>query len=366
MGRSKTSKKLSYNDLSKIFGIDRNTIGWRVRNGMTLSDALNTPVNSYMNDLTGKRFSRLFAEYRINGNRKTQCKYHCVCDCGNECDVSYSNLVSGRQKSCGCLNMENRHNRHKDRTGQIINGVKIKSRTEDEIDSKGHHFMRYLCECPHCGSDFISRLANILSDNTNGCGCTRHQYTHHIDLVGKDFEFCHVNKRLPNQIQPSGGSKVIYECTCCCGKKYTDWAYTILHGRSNCGCQKIISKGEYETKKWLDDNNVNYITQYWFDDLRGDKNMPYFFDFAIIDDNENILCLIEYQGEQHYHETHRGISNFGKVQREISDPVKREYCQKNNIKLFEIAYYEDTSVRCKEIFDLLYHDNTVPSSQETA
>ena len=31
-------------------------------------------------------------------------------------------------------------------------------------------------------------------------------------------------------------------------------------------------------------------------------------------------------------------SDFGKLQRENSDPKKREYCQKNNIPLIEIPY----------------------------
>ena len=29
--------------------------------------------------------------------------WHCRCDCGNECDVSRSNLVYSRTMSCGCL-----------------------------------------------------------------------------------------------------------------------------------------------------------------------------------------------------------------------------------------------------------------------
>ena len=91
--------------------------------------------------------------------------------------------------------------------------------------------------------------------------------------------------------------------------------------------------------------------------------MPYFFDFAILDEDENLVCLIEYQGEQHYHELSKSIKDFGKTQREISDPAKRAYCKQNNIKLFEIAYNENVQERCEEIFNLLYHDNTVPSTQ---
>lgn len=352
------TKRMTYAELEEIFGIKRNTIKYRIKSGMTLKDTLTTPINSHIIDLTGKHFTRLVALYRIPGTHTEECKWHCLCDCGNECDVSYSNLVSGRQQSCGCLNMERRCERE-NLSGQIINGVKILYSIEDEITKNGIHYPRYRCVCPHCRNEFDARAANIKSGNTGGCGCTRHQYTHHIDLTGLNFEFCHVNKRIADAIQPSGGSRVMYECTCVCNTIYSDWANTIMHGRSNCGCKRIISKGEETIKQWLNNHNVIYISGYWFDDLRGRRNMPYYFDFALFDDNYNLLGLIEYQGEQHFFEDD---NEFGKYQREVSDPAKKKYCKSNNIRLFEITYNENTIDKCNYIYNLLYHDNTVPSS----
>ena len=40
-------------------------------------------------DLTGKKFGRLTPLYYIKGG-----KWHCKCDCGNECDVDTRNLNS--------------------------------------------------------------------------------------------------------------------------------------------------------------------------------------------------------------------------------------------------------------------------------
>ena len=327
-----------------------------------MEKALSLPVGYNKRDLSGQIFGRLTAEYKI---AKTN-KWHCLCVCGNECDVDQYNLLFGRQLSCGCLNNERRHEKHKDKAGSTINGVKLLYRTEDEIDSNGTHYIHYMCVCPFCGKEFDARYHNITTGNTKGCGCTRYQYTNHIDLTGKDFEFCHVDKRIENQIQPSGGYRVMYECTCICGNKFTDWAYTIMHGRSNCGCKRITSKGECKIREWLDNRCVSYTTQFWFDDLRGEYNKPLFFDFALYDEDNNLLGLIEFQGEQHYHEVKTSIKNFGKKQREVTDPMKREYCKKNNIKLFEISYLDSVKSKCEEIYKLLYHDNTVPSSQETA
>ena len=62
------------------------------------------------------------------------------------------------------------------------------------------------------------------------------------------------------------------------------------------------------------------------------------FDFAILDDNEKLLCLIEYQGRQHY-EIGSGWSNENHLQRtQKHDQMKRDYCKQNNIKLVEIPY----------------------------
>lgn len=58
-------------------------------------------------NIAGQRFHRLTAEYMLpdrdpNGN----VLWHCRCDCGNEIDVSYNNLVYCNMKSCGCQKKE--------------------------------------------------------------------------------------------------------------------------------------------------------------------------------------------------------------------------------------------------------------------
>lgn len=58
-------------------------------------------------DLSGKRFGMLTVMYRANdyiqpsGQRKRM--WHCICDCGRECDVRAADLKSGNTKSCGCF-----------------------------------------------------------------------------------------------------------------------------------------------------------------------------------------------------------------------------------------------------------------------
>lgn len=54
-------------------------------------------------DLTGQRFGKLVALYPIYSKDRTRhTRWHCRCDCGNECDIDLGNLRQGFSKSCGC------------------------------------------------------------------------------------------------------------------------------------------------------------------------------------------------------------------------------------------------------------------------
>lgn len=59
-------------------------------------------------DLTGCQFGRLIALERSYKARCGATTWLCVCECGNMKRVHYSNLVTGKTKSCGCLNRERR------------------------------------------------------------------------------------------------------------------------------------------------------------------------------------------------------------------------------------------------------------------
>jgi len=55
-------------------------------------------------NITGNKYNMLtvigMGSYRYSNN---QIKWDCICDCGNRKSASYTNLVSGNTKSCGCL-----------------------------------------------------------------------------------------------------------------------------------------------------------------------------------------------------------------------------------------------------------------------
>lgn len=57
-------------------------------------------------DLTGRRFGRLVAIEPTVKRSRGSVVWRCKCDCGNECFVGSSELVTENTKSCGCLRAE--------------------------------------------------------------------------------------------------------------------------------------------------------------------------------------------------------------------------------------------------------------------
>lgn len=52
-------------------------------------------------DETGNVYNRLTVLYQVPNTNPI--KWHCKCECGNECDVLGASLRDGNTKSCGCL-----------------------------------------------------------------------------------------------------------------------------------------------------------------------------------------------------------------------------------------------------------------------
>ena len=66
-----------------------------------------TKKNIFTVDISGQKFNRLTALYPTEKRSPTGgVIWHCQCDCGNEIDVAYNNLVYCNMKSCGCQKRE--------------------------------------------------------------------------------------------------------------------------------------------------------------------------------------------------------------------------------------------------------------------
>ena len=188
------------------------------------------------------------------------------------------------------------------------------------------------CQCD-CGGFSIVQTGNLVSGHTTSCGCKRAEImsrTMKKNLVGQKF-----NKLLvleETQERASDGC-IVWKCQCECGNiTYVSSNSLKSDAVISCGC--VRSKGERKLNSLLFENNVRYKTQFYFPDLK-DKGYLY-FDFAIFDNSDNLICLIEYQGIQHFdlESIHGTWNNLPQEH----DKMKREYCKRHKIKLVEIPY----------------------------
>jgi hypothetical protein len=98
------------------------------------------------------------------------------------------------------------------------------------------------------------------------------------------------------------------------------------------------SKGERLVSQILDSLKIEYIRQKTFDDCRGNtgkkfcRKLP--FDFYL----PNFNTIIEYDGRQHFQPVMEfgGQEGFEKIQ--ITDKLKNDYLERNNIKVIRIPY----------------------------
>jgi hypothetical protein len=309
----------------------------------------------------GDIVGELILQYKFSSrmpNGKTRSKWHCLCSCGNEADIIETNLVS--TKSCGHLVKEFYNNRkYEDLTGQEFGYLTVKERAKSRIGVSGRKITRWLCECI-CGKEIVADARELKRGTVLSCGCKRFEKQREkYDLTGKIMNSIFVKERLDPVKYTGRSSYAKYKCICLeCGAEFDVFASALRRGQISCGC--INSKGEYEIGKLLKSYNIHFETSYSFNDLLSPFGWPIFFDFALRDDN-NKINLIEFQGIQHFIPQ---PDHFGDYQREITDPLKKEYCKQNNIRLFEITYEDDIKSSLDKILSELYA-NFVPSSDNT-
>lgn len=101
-------------------------------------------------DLTGRRYGKLTVLYSVGK------KWHCRCDCGNECDVLTENLTSGHTSSCGCKRLK----------------ASIVGQRFGRLTVVAYGSSRRYCECLcDCGKKCVVRADTLKCGMTMSCDC---------------------------------------------------------------------------------------------------------------------------------------------------------------------------------------------------
>lgn len=145
-----------------------------------------------------------------------------------------------------------------------------------------------------------------------------------------------------------------------CGLIFNQSHYNLITKCRGCPkCDQRRSKGEKAMRKWLDEHQFEYQEQVHFKEL-GQLS----FDFGIVQNNQ-IIALIEVQGEQHYKEIFHYPSrpNYFKIQ-QLHDQQKRDFCKKQNIPLYEIINISG-KLKNLDILSDLSNSTTISAKEST-
>lgn len=237
------------------------------------------------------------------------------------------------------------NNKVDDMIGKTFGKLIVLSRAPKD-NNAANRCIRYFCKCK-CGNIINVNGAALRSGHTTSCGCSRKGSTIK-DLTNQKFGYLTaINYAYSNN------NRAIWNCICDCGNKIQVSSHELISGHTtSCGCRKR-SNGEEKIENILIELKVNYATEYKIQDCKYKKVLP--FDFAIFDKNNNLLCLIEYQGGQHF----KSIDFWGGEERFLKqkerDEIKQKYCIQNNIKLIIISYL-DYNILNKDYLEKVIYD----------
>lgn len=254
----------------------------------------------------------------------------CQCECGTVKAVSGKILRRGKSKSCGC-------NFKKINIGEVYGYLTV---LEDTKKTKNNKKL-WKCQCI-CGNIVEVASTNLTTGNTKSCGkCGVTGKRQRHKLLGKKFGLLTVIEDAGND--KDGNS--LWKCQCECGKVKIIKGTNLVNGNVvTCGCGKM-STGEIVIRDILEENNIKYIQEYQPHELNGKR-----FDFAILNEDNSINRLIEFDGIQHFEEWNRDNNSEDLYGRQLRDQIKNNWAKENNIPLVRIPYWELENINKEILF----------------
>lgn len=206
--------------------------------------------------------------------------------------------------------------------------------------NKGRH-TRWNCICKRCGKPCVKSTYILRGLKVQSCGCLakerlREKNQKNIkDLSGKRFGKLVVKEYAGYSIK----GHAAWRCVCDCGRELiTDNGSLRAGYRTSCGCSRT-SLGAQRIENVLKENNISYKKEFTFSDLRNLNSRPLYFDFAVFNKQNDLVKLIEYDGEQHF--SNKGDNSFftdNLEARQKNDACKNNYCKDNNIVLLRVPF----------------------------
>lgn len=256
-------------------------------------------------------------------NKHHQKYFSCKClVCGTIRDVRGTSLIDGTSTACSreCAN---------NLIGQKFGEWEVIG--IDKTKKRAH----YICRCS-CGTVKSVAKERLKYGRSRSCGCLRNKerkqkFEENARAhIGETYGFltiydCYVRDR-----------NYWYKCKCKCGNEKDVCGKHLFTGDVvSCGC--INSKANELMDKILTKYNISFKREYRFEDCRDSRPLP--FDFALFNNQDELIGLIENNGALHYSTAGtKWDSPERLLYQQKHDYIKRKFCEDNGIPFLVIPY----------------------------
>lgn len=260
-----------------------------------------------------------------------------ICNCGERGKTRVGDFRKGAR--CAKCNAEKRVET------RIANG-NYAEKYQELFEKEGYEMLEPYIEaknnvslkCPR-GHNISMKPANFKTGNRCGECSPKRKKT--FEEVGLIFENEGYAMRSTEYVEAFHKLEV----TCSKGHEVEISWDNFRSGKRCARCNE--SKGEKKVFDYLTKYQVLFDTQHTFDDCKHKRKLP--FDFVIFNEKNEIIQLIEYDGEFHFIATEFTNGEEGLKQTQKRDQIKTDYCKKKGIPLLRIHYTEFE--RIEEILD---------------
>lgn len=236
--------------------------------------------------------------------------------------------------------------------------MELVERSERQTGGKWKHGFY---KCWRCGEIFEAKNYSVKIGETTCCQNCRSDFRKEYSTIGERTKKYYPGMKIgPYEIlfereAPKKDGKIRQGIFICpnCNEEWEARLSDVASGKAKqckkCSMKRVgPSKGEKRVAETLEKLEIEYKEQYTYKDCVNPKTKAcLFFDFYLPKYN----CCIEYDGIQHYKETHFSHDDLG--DRQYRDSIKDDYCKEHNIKLIRIPYTDYYKINEEYILSVL-------------
>lgn len=188
-------------------------------------------------------------------------------------------------------------------------------------------------KCYYCETEFKTRDSNKKYCNDF---CRRKSVKKTHEQFTSELQSIHKGLIVPMELYKGSDYKMKFKCLQCNLEFEKITRQTIGSYKGGCPSCKRPSKGEDSVRDFLKKNKINFEEQKSFEGLKYLSTL--FYDFAVYDSKENLECLIEFDGEQHFRSVEKWGGEEKLAETILRDEIKNNYASTNGINLLRISY----------------------------